>query len=416
MIKTVAVVGTFDTKYADYMFLAEAIREQGLKTLCVDMGTHQNEMPGIDIPNTKLAAVMGTTIDLVSAESRSKAVSLMAEGARRIVEELQREKKIHGIISMGGGGALDMATHIYSTLPIGFPKVFASTFGGNPMITRLTEESDTLVMNSLVDVSGINCITSRIYLELAGAIAGAVRLTRTNGLDDKKKLAVTMYGMTTPGVTAVKKELESMGYEVVTFHATVSGGNLMEKLIRDGIFDGVLDLTLPEINDLALKENTKVRPDRMEAAADMGIPCIICPGALDMAGYADAPPELLKGRVIYCHNDPNRPTHFRPAPQDSAKTGELIAKKLNRFKTDCALVLPHGGLSLVDLPGKPMYNPEADKVLFDTIKSGLVNSHVTVLETEGNMNDESTAHIIAEKMSLMMNEQQNREQKDESKE
>lgn len=405
MKKAVAVLGTYDTKYDDFMYLAKEIRGLGVDTLCIDVGAHEGSRDSVDISSGEVAAMAGAEIGAVSRAARKDAIAAMAKGARACVGELYRARRIDGIVSMGGGGALELMKAAVDGLPTGFPKVFASTFGGSSMITELTGGSDILVMNSLVDISGVNCITRLIYRQLAGAVAGAVQNAVRSGSTGKRRIAATMYGMTTPGVNSAKRYLEERGYEVVVFHANITGGNLMEKFIGEGFFDGVLDLTLTELNTLALSgdpEHCGVRGDRMEGAARRGIPFVACPGAVDMTDIRGVLPKNYNGRTMYCHNDPSQPTHYRPSVEDARVTGKMIAEKLNRFRSGCALFLPRHGLSLLDIPGGAMYSPEADAALFEVIRENVDNSFVELIEVDGNINEDTVARNIASKMDELM--------------
>lgn len=60
---------------------------------------------------------------------------------------------------------------------------------------------------------------------------------------ETKRIAITMFGLTTPGVTAAMKHLESFTdpktgkpiYDSVVFHATGAGGRSMERLISEKV-------------------------------------------------------------------------------------------------------------------------------------------------------------------------------------
>src|SRR4028118_1500430 len=67
--------------------------------------------------------------------------------------------------------------------------------------------------------------------------------------EHKPLVAASMFGVTTPGVTRARERLEELGYEVLVFHATGTGGRSLESLVAGGFLAGVLDLTTTELAD-----------------------------------------------------------------------------------------------------------------------------------------------------------------------
>ncbi len=321
---------------------------------------------------------------------RKTAMPQVINCARTIVNNLYNTGKIDGIIGMGGSGGTTISAEVMRDLPIGFPKVIVSTLGGATRIADYVGIKDMLIINSVVDIAGINTLLKRVICEAAGAVVGAARSSKELQVEQKtkKRIAMTMYGLTTKGVVIARKHLESLGYEVTTFHATGQGGKAMESLIRQDFFDGILDMTLPEVNSYVLDvEYSNPGEGRLYGAIEKGLPCVLCPGAMDMVStnnflqYSD--------RVIYSHS--NKPSHFRTNAEDLYKSGTYMVQVLNKAKVNCALLLPIKGLSEVDAPGKPMYNPQANKVLFDTLQNGISNPLVRVEAINCSVNDKEFA-------------------------
>src|SRR4029453_19033359 len=153
-------------------------------------------------------------------------------------------------------------------------------------------DKDILMLNSIVDIAGINRISRVILAQAAAAMAGMVQSSAfnpkskiQNPKSDKPLIAATMFGVTTPCVQQARKILEEAGYEVLVFHATGTGGQAMESLIREGLIAGVLDLTTTELADEHVGGFLSAGPDRLTAAGTAGIPQVVSTGALDMVNF-----------------------------------------------------------------------------------------------------------------------------------
>jgi uncharacterized protein (UPF0261 family) len=94
-------------------------------------------------------------------------------------------------------------------------------------------------------------------------------------------------------------------------------------------------------------------------------------GALDMVNFwaMDTVPPQFRARNLYRHNA--NVTLMRTTPEECARIGRFLADKLNRMEGPVRFLIPDGGVSLIDAPGKPFWDPAADKALFDAIVSGV---------------------------------------------
>lgn len=396
--KTVAVLGTFDSKGEEFTYLIKKIKESDVNVLSIDAGTKEHSHKA-DISNAEVAKLGGKNLKELGS-SRRDALEVMSIGAAKIVKKLFDEGKIDGFISMGGSGGTVLAAAAMRVLPVGFPKVLVSTVASSARIFDYVDASDVFFINSIVDVSGLNSIIRKIYDEAAGAIAGAVKTADfSQESHERLRIAATMYGVTTPGVTVAKKYLEENGYEVITFHAIGSGGKMMEKLIREGYFDGVLDMTQTEIGMYIFGEQAaSAGPDRCTGAAEMGIPCISCLGAMDMCSIGSLPTE---GKRLYYHNG-KTPSHFRPTVEQNRAAGKFLAEQLNKATRSQRVIIPRKGLSMTDVEGGGTYGPEEDEALFLSLKENLNNLHITLEEYDLNINDPEFALIVATRMDEIM--------------
>lgn len=395
---TIVVLGTFDSKGEEFSYLIQKIKESDADALSIDVGTRANNYKA-DITNTEVARLAGKDIRDIG-DSRRDALEIMSAGAAKAVKNLFDEGKIDGFISMGGSGGTVLAAAAMRVLPVGFPKVLVSTVASSPRIFDYVDASDVFFINSIVDVSGLNSIIRKIYDEAAGAIVGAAKTANfSKESHERLRIAATMYGVTTPGVTAAKRLLEEYGYEVITFHAIGSGGKMMEKLVREGFFDGVLDMTQTEIDMYVFGDRAaSAGPDRCTGAAEMGIPCISCLGAMDMCSLGSLSTE---GKRLYYHNGKS-PSHFRPTIEQSRAAGIFLANQLNKATRSQRVIIPRKGLSMTDVEGGGTYGPEKDEALFRALKENLNNLHITLEEYDLNINDPEFAQIVASRMDAMM--------------
>ncbi len=247
-MKTIAIAGTFDTKGTEYLYLKELIENLGLKTLTINTGVFEPLFKP-DVSSREVAAAAGVDIDiLVTKKDRALATETLSKGMEKLVPELYKQGKFDGIISFGGSGGTSLVAPAMRALPIGVPKIIVSTMAsGNT--AQYVGTSDIVMMPSVVDVAGLNSISTKIFTNAAFAIAGMVKFENKKVIEKKPLVAATMFGVTTPCITAAREYLEASGYEVLVFHATGIGGRSMESLIESGFIEGVLDLTTTEWAD-----------------------------------------------------------------------------------------------------------------------------------------------------------------------
>ncbi len=397
MSKTIAVLGTFDTKGEEFAYLIERIREAGCEVLSIDTGIIGKPFFQATIGREEVAKAGGNSIaELVEKNDRGFAVTAMMQGAGEIALSLYESGKIDGIISMGGSAGTTIGTYAMRKLPVGLPKVMISTLASGD-VAKYVGPKDIFMLNSIVDISGINKISKTIFSLAAGAVTGAAKSAYQgdDSEDGKKVVAASMFGVTTPCVTKAKEYLEGKGYEVLVFHAVGSGGRCIESLVDGGMVHGVLDITTTEWCDELVGGVLSAGPERLDAAAKKGIPQVVSCGALDMVNFGewDSIPQKFKDRNLYKHNA--SVTLMRTTVEECAELGRIIAGKLNQCVGPCTLMLPLGGVSAIDKPGAPFYGPEEDAALFDALRKNLNNPNVKLVEMENNINDDAFALAAA---------------------
>ncbi len=405
MQKTIAVIGTLDTKADEFAFLKKCIEEADVATLMIDAGGQRSSgKMQADVTNEQVAQAAGASFEeIVQSGDRGYVMDVMMRGTEKCLLKLFDEGKVDGVISLGGSAGTTIGTYAMRSLPIGVPKLQVSTVASGD--TRpYVGTKDVTMMYSVVDVAGLNSISMKIISNAANAIVGMVKNEKTIS-GGKPLIAATMFGVTTPCITYAKEYLEDQGYEVLVFHATGAGGKAMEVLIEGGFIQGVLDLTTTEIADELAGGVLTAGPDRMDAAVKAGIPNVVSVGALDMVNFGifESVPEKYKDRNLYKHN--LTITLMRTTAEENRQLGAVIAQKVNRSQVGkTKLYIPLKGVSLYDLPGKPFFGEEEDRILFDTLREEIDPSVVEIIEMDTDINDKSFAVSAARKLCEMIEE------------
>lgn len=398
----VALVGTFDTKGREFEFCREIFEEQNISTTMIHAGTFPSEIP-TDISNDVVASAGGAELTaLVDSKDRGASMAAMTSGVRTIISDLYAKGTIDAVFSLGGSGGTTLATAGMRELPVGVPKVMVSTMaGGN--VAQYVGTSDLAMFPSIVDVQGLNSILQDVLTNAVHATIGMLKGAREEHENAKPHIAATMFGVTTPCISHAQEYLEERGYDVVVFHATGAGGRSMEKLIEDGYFVGVLDLTTTEWCDELFGGILAAGPNRSEAASKAGLPQVVSVGAMDMVNFGspESVPERYSSRNFYPHNP--QVTLMRTTPEENAQLGTTLGEKLNLAEAPTDVLLPLRGVSAIATEGGPFYDPEADRVLFDSLSATVTNPHVTIETMDTDINDPAFAEAAAEKLIALIN-------------
>jgi uncharacterized protein (UPF0261 family) len=263
-------------------------------------------------------------------------------------------------------------------------------------------------MYSVVDVAGINQISRAVLGNAAAAIVAMATARRARAAgpspDNRPLIGASMFGVTTPAVNAARARLEELGYEVLTFHATGSGGRALETLARSGFLAGVLDLTTTELADDLVGGVLSAGPDRLTAAGSSGVPQVVSLGALDMVNFGPegTVPPRFNGRLFYMHNP--TVTLMRTTTDESAELGRRVGAKLAAATSPTVLVIPRGGVSALDVEGQPFWDEEADASLFEALTAAIANSSVEVIDDPANINDPGLARRAADKLHALISQ------------
>jgi uncharacterized protein (UPF0261 family) len=382
------VVGTFDTKGAELRYVADLVGSAGLPVVTVDLST-SGAASTADVVPTTVAAHHPQGESAVFTGDRGSAVTAMAAAFERF---LAGRDDVGGVIGLGGSGGTALITPAMRALPVGIPKVMVSTVASGD-VSAYVDASDIAMFPSVTDVAGLNRISRRVLANAAHALAGAVTHPVPDGTD-KPAVALSMFGVTTPCVTEVVKQLES-SYDPLVFHATGTGGRAMEKLVDDGLITSVLDITTTEVCDLVAGGVMSAGEQRLDAIIRTKVPYVGSCGALDMVNFGaiDTVPQRYRDRNLYVHNP--QVTLMRTSPQECREIGKFLADKLNACSGPVRFLLPEGGVSLLDAPGQPFHDPEADEALFDTLEREVrQTSDRRILRVPHNVNDREFADAL----------------------
>jgi uncharacterized protein (UPF0261 family) len=395
---TIAVLGTLDSKGHEHAFVADFIQRRGHTALLIDAGCLEAAQVSPDISRTEICPGIGGL-----PEDRGKRVAAMAAALPEFVAKLAAGGRIQGIISLGGGGGTAIGAAAMRALPVGFPKLMVSTLASGNTAPYLGTK-DITMMPAIVDVAGLNRISRKIFTNAAGAICGMVEAAaaeREDAAAAKPLVVASMFGNTTACVNEAKRIVEEAGYEVLVFHATGTGGRIMESLIESGMVAGVLDITTTEWADELVGGILGAGPTRMDAAAKAGVPSIVVPGCLDMVNFGEPQtvPDKFKGRTFYHHNP--QVTLMRTTPDEGAALGKIIAEKVNACTGPVTVLLPLRAISIISAEGQPFHDPAADKALFGAIRSN-VNPGVPVKELDCAINDPAFAAACAEALLVQL--------------
>jgi uncharacterized protein (UPF0261 family) len=403
----ILVLGCFDTKGELFSFLCKRILSQGERVVTINTGVMgTTSLFPVDYESDKVALAGGAEItDLRGRRDRGYAVEIMGKGAARIVAGLLEAGGMKAAIGMGGGGGTYIALSAMQPIPLGVPKLCLTTIAAKD-VSRQMGNKDITLMPSIVDLSGLNSISHVLISQAAAAICAMANVGISSNVFGTKRVAISMFGNTTPCVEKCRQLLQDQGYEVFAFHATGVGGKTMESLISEGYFDAVLDITTTELADELCGGILSAGPDRLNAAARKGIPQVVVPGCLDMVNFAqmDTVPKQYQARQLYSWAPDV--TLMRTNEEENITLGETLARKVSRSTAPATILLPLKGISQIDSAGGIFYQPETDQVLFTAIKKHTA-SHVPVIEVEAHINDvEFSEKAVQTLLSLMQKQQQ----------
>jgi uncharacterized protein (UPF0261 family) len=392
----IAVLGTFDSKAEEHMFLKEQIEQRSLRALTINVGTRAPSPVPVDID--LFQNVTENAADIL--EGRDNIINAMLHEAKVQINKLHGDGKISGIISAGGGTGTHICTTIMRELPLGVPKVMVSTVAARNM-ADIVSTKDITMIHSVADLLGVNSISGNILDQAAAAICAMVQ-SQWQPAQEKKRIALPFFGFITAGAEATRRALETLGYEVIAFHANGTGGMAMEELAAEGYFDGILDLATHELADHLLNGYCgAIGPQRYEPVPGRSIPRLVVPGGLDCAVLEFTRqniPQRYENRKIFFYD-------FRSAIrlniEETTCLANQLAEKLNRDVANVKVLIPARGWSEADREGGPLYDPEMNSLFTGRLKK-VLDPQIEIQEVDRHINDSGFAEIAAALMDEMI--------------
>jgi uncharacterized protein (UPF0261 family) len=388
MSKTICIIGAFDTKGEDHAFVRKEILKRGHQILTINIGVLAGTtLFPVDYEAEEVAKAGGFNLaDLRDRKDKAAAMKAFDEAAPKLASRLFGEHKFDAIIGMGGSGGSAIIASVMRALPIGVPKLLVSTVASGD-VSFYVRGKDIAMIPSIVDVAGLNRISRLIYSRAAGAICGMAESEVPVSVKDLPIITASMFGNTTDCVNACANSLKARGFEVLVFHATGAGGRAMETLVADGLVEAVLDITTTEWADEICGGIFNAGPDRLDAPGQRGIPHLIVPGCIDMVNFgalSTVPARYREAKRLFYEWNPSV-TLMRTNIAENRRMGEIFARKANAAKGSVAFLVPLRGVSMLDGDDQPFCDREADRAMFDAIKTHL-RPEIPFVEMNQNIN------------------------------
>ena len=399
--KTIAVIGTLDTKGEECLYIRDVLRALGFASILIDPGPMGQPITRGDIDREAVAARGGFDLaQLVRTGDKGKIIETMTQGLTAWVADLYREGRIHGVIALGGGQGTAMGTAAMQVLPLGFPKVMVSTIASGNMRPFL-DTHDIAVFPSVTDVFGVNYVFTRILDNAVNALAGMVSNFRPIEKGNRLVIGATAFGVVTAGLMKMRTMFREAGIEMILFHATGIGGRAMERMAEAGYFDGVVDWTTHEILDEVSKGIFAPGKSRLDIVSKVKLPYVIAPGAIDyivQGPYSGLTP-IWKKRKHIIHN--RNITLVRATAPEMVRAAHFMAEKINKAMRPVKFLIPLKGFSEPNAQGKYFYDPDTDNMFIQALKRRLIDPS-QVVEIDAHINDESFVKEGYDQMMRML--------------
>jgi uncharacterized protein (UPF0261 family) len=374
--KGIVIVCNLDTRGEDIVFVKDLIAGRGHEPILLDFSMEEPPpFPG-DITTDEVARRGGLAIEEVRAlyrSDRDRATNNQIAGAAAIVADLMAQKRVHGVIGIGGGTATLVATSIMKKLPFGMPKLMASPMAAHPAyIDKYVGTKDITMHHTVLDIVKMNPLLKAQIVNAVGAICGMVEMTQGTGIRfDKPCVAISSFGFGEMAVQSAIGMLEEAGFTAIVCHAQGKGDRAMEEMVADGAFHGVLDICIGGVMEHLFKGNRDPGPDRLMAAVRGGIPMVLAPCGLDILSYGGRPDMLEKTKDRAQVVQDALRVQVRTTADELCQAADVIAQRLNQAKGPWTFLVPLQGWSSLDKPGRPIHDPQADASFVARLRQGL---------------------------------------------
>lgn len=414
-MKKVVIVGTMDTKGTEMRFAKSCIEQTGVDAVIMDMGVLIDSESDVEFSSRMVTKAAGCEIESIrfaneGEDSRDKALKVMTKGAKKLLAQLIEDDQCHAVMGMGGSGGTSMLADVFRSLPLGFPKILASTMMAGDL-KDVVGTKDLTMMYSVTDIAGINTVSRKILGNAANAAAGMAKYQdniKSNLVAKKPLIGLTMFGVTTKGVLNVREHLEKNGFDTIIFHCTGGGGRAMEEMIEQGLIEGVIDFTVAELNGHYITKMNDAGDARLTTASKKGIPQVVVPGAIEVSNYpgmANLPSHIdAQERHVIEHN--SMVCAMKATNEEMLMLGKELANKLLLAEKNTVLILPEKGLDMYEITGGPWCDFEQDQKMFQVIRD-VLKDQIPIETVDGNVNDAIFSTYVAERFMEIWNQYEN---------
>jgi uncharacterized protein (UPF0261 family) len=405
MGKKIVVLGTMNTKGEQLQFLKEGVLAQGHEAIVMDLSMGGRSRWQADISPAEIAGLAGRRYEeLAVSKDRGEVTNIMSSGAVKKALELVSNDSLDGIVAMGGSTMALMGSQVMSKLPFGIPKVIATPAAMPVYVGAWFGAADIVVMQLIMEISGMNDLVKNGIAQVAGAVSGMVnRAADYRALKPPRPaIAVTEVGFSDQCAKQVEKLLEAKGYHVFPFHAQGTSDRAMDRLIAQGFFDGVIEIVPAGLIEARFQGNRAADMTRLDAAAERGIPQVWAPCCFNLTGAGptrfNRDKYTASGKVLQI--DAMRA--MARFPLDEMLVGaKLYAEKINKAKGPLKLVVPLRGWSSLDAPGSILHDPAQDRLFMDELKRNLTNP-IEIEEVDANLEELKIASALVDSLDAMM--------------
>jgi uncharacterized protein (UPF0261 family) len=398
---TILILATLDTKGPEAQYLRELVNARGDQAVVIDTGVASVPQAQADISREEVAQAGGTPLDELRKHlSREVAAPVMAAGATRIVRDQVAAGQAHAILSVGGTQGTTLSTAVMRALPYGFPKIMVSTMAsGN--VAPWVDTRDITMMFSVTDIMGLNRFMRKILANAAAAACGMAHVEVPFRGGDKPLVAVTTVGITTPGAMKAVEVLERAGYETIVFHAIGTGGRAMEDMMKEGLIGAVLDFSIIEVSNEMYHALLAGGADRLTTAGRLGLPQVICPGAVEVLVFNEphTVPTQYRDRTLVRHSP--QITDLRLNEREMVDVAREVGRRLQHGRGPAVVMIPSLGFDTYDVFGEPFFDPEADGAFAAELK-GCLPPGLPLIERPTHINDPAFATEAAETLIRLM--------------
>lgn len=397
MKKYILILGTMDTKGEQLQYLKEQIFARGHEAVLMDLSMGGRSTYPADIAASEISRLGGRPLEeLMASKDRYFVTDTMSRGAQQKALSLVSDGHLDGIVALGGATMALMGSKVMSRLPFGIPKVIATPAAMPVYVGTWFGATDVIVMQLIMEISGMNDLVKNAISQVAGAVSGMVE----SAFDYKTlklpypSIAVTEMGFSDQCAKNVEKLLVKNGYHVFPFHAQGTSDIAMDRLIAQGFFDGVIEIVPAGLIEAKFKGNRAADMTRLDAALERGIPQVWAPCCLNLTGAGptrhNREKYVASGKVLKI-DEMRAMARF---PVDEMLTGaRLYAEKINKATGPLKLVVPLKGWSSLDTPGSILYDPEEDLLFVDELKKHL-NSPLNIETVDANLEELQTAEAL----------------------